>query len=66
MTIDKFKFEVTLADSGLSMKDLAERAGVSRQRISTMLNQRNVTPRTAGKIARALGVDVLEIIEVEK
>ena len=63
MTINNLKFEIALANSGLTMAQAAERAGVSRQRYGMILNQKNVTPRAAGKIARSLGVDVTEIIE---
>ena len=65
MTINDMKFEIALANSGLTVGEAAERAGISRQRYSSILNQKNVRPRTAGLIARSLGVDVTEIIETE-
>ena len=65
MRISNEKFEVALARSGLTMGQAAERAGISRQRFSMILNQKNVTPRAAGKIAIGVGVDVTEIIETE-
>ena len=66
MVIDNRKFEIALANSGLNIGQAAERAGGSRQRFSMILNQKRVTPQAAGKVAKALGVDVLEIIETEK
>ena len=63
MTINNTKFEIALAESGLSMGDLAERAGLSRQRIHTILNSKKATPQAVGKVARGLGVKVTEIIE---
>ena len=66
MVIDNRKFEIALANSGLNIGQAAERAGVSRQRFSMILNQKRVTPQAAGKVAKALGVDVLKIIETEK
>ena len=63
MTINNTKFEIALAESGLSMGELAERAGLSRQRIHTILNSKKATPQAVGKVARGLGVKVPEIIE---
>lgn len=65
MQISNPKFEIALAKSGLSIGEAAQRAGISRQRYATILNQKNVTPKVAGKIARSLNVDVTEIIETE-
>lgn len=65
MTINNSKFEIALANSGLTMSEAAERAGISRQRFSTILNQKNCTPKAVGRIARGLGVRVEEIIETE-
>lgn len=63
MEINNKKFEIALARSGLTIAQAAERAGISRQRFSMILNQKNVTPQTVGKIAKGIGVDVTEIIE---
>lgn len=65
MKISGFKFDVALANSGLTIGELAKNAGVSRNRVNVILNQKTVIPRAAGLIARGLGVDVLEIIETE-
>ncbi len=64
MTIDNKKFEIALANSGLTIGQAAERAGISRQRYAMILNQKSVTPRSVGKIAKSLGVNVTEIIEM--
>ena len=66
MRINERKFEIALANSGLTIGQAAERAGVSRQRYSTILNQKNVTPQAVGKIAKGVGVNVLDIIEAEE
>lgn len=63
MTINDNKFDIALANSGLSISEAAERANISRQRFCMILNQKRVTPQAAGKIAKALGVNVTEIIE---
>lgn len=42
MTIDNKKFEIALANSGLTVEQAAKRAGISRQRYCMILNQKNV------------------------
>ena len=42
MTIDNMKFDIALANSGLTLAQAAERAGISRQRYHVILNQKNV------------------------
>lgn len=63
MTINNRKFEIMLAERGLSMNELAKKANLSRQRVNVILNSKKITPVVAGKLARALNVSVEEIIE---
>lgn len=63
MTINDKKFEIVLANSGLTITEAAEKAGISRNRFCMILNQKRITPQAAGKIAKGLGVNVTEIIE---
>ena len=65
MKISDAKFNLALANSGLTIGQAAERAGISRQRYATILNQKRVTPQAAGKIAKGVGVKVEQIIETE-
>ena len=65
MRISDAKFDIALANSGLTIGQAAEQAGISRQRFAMILNQKRITPQAAGKIARGVGVDVTEIIETE-
>ena len=65
MRISDAKFNIALANSGLTIGQAAEQAGISRQRFAMILNQKRITPQAAGKIARGVGVDVTEIIETE-
>lgn len=65
MRIDRSKVDIQLARQTMTMKEAAERAGISRERFYTILGQRNASPKAAGHIARGLGVDVTEIIETE-
>ena len=50
-----------LAMNKWSNKVLAERAGISRQSISTILRRGTCSAVNAGRLADALGVDVREI-----
>ena len=65
MRISDAKFNIALANSGLTIGQAGEQAGISRQRFAMILNQKRITPQAAGKIARGVGVDVTEIIETE-
>ena len=63
MRIDRRKYMLARARACMGQKDL-EAAGIPRGTLCTALRG-NVKPETAGKIAKALGVDVTEIIETE-
>ena len=61
MKIDREKYLLARANACMSIKDLVA-AGIPRDTLYRA-ERKNVRPETAGKIARALGVDVTEIIE---
>lgn len=63
MTINSIRIESILAERDMTKASLAERCGVSRQNISTIIRRGTCEPRTAGKLAAGLGVSVAEIIE---
>lgn len=63
MRLSREKINLIMARKQLSLTDIAMRSGKTKQRISCILNSLNVTPRTAGIIAKALDCDVTEIIE---
>lgn len=65
MTINAIKIETRLAEMGITKAVLAERCGVSRQNISTIIRRGTCEPKTAGKLAMGLGVDVVEILGKE-
>ena len=65
MTINAIKIETRLAEMGITKAVLAERCGVSRQNISTIIRRGTCEPKTAGKLAQGLGVDVTEILGKE-
>lgn len=63
MTVSKEKVNIILAKKQTTISTLCENEGFSRARFYAILNSKNVTPKSAGRVASALGVDVTEIIE---
>ena len=65
MELSRKKIDVCLARRKMTIGQLAEKCGISRNRLNVLLNSRNITPFSAGKVASGLEVDVTEIIETE-
>ena len=63
MRLDRKKMVCAMMDADLNTKQLAERAGVSRATTCSIKNGKSCNYDTAVKLAKALGVDVTEIIE---
>ncbi len=57
------KVRLAMARNSFSVPDLAKVYGISRQRMQVIINSRNVSTKTAGRLAKALAVDVTEIID---
>lgn len=62
MRINVDKLRLACARRCINSKDLVEIAGIPRSTLSNALKRQGASPATIGKIARALGVDVLEIL----
>lgn len=62
MKIDANKLRIALARKCWMWKDLQEQSGVTGQTFRNIKAGLSVKPETAGKIARALGVDVTELL----
>ena len=65
MRINSFRINAQLARQGMTQSELAKKAGTTRQALSTLIRRGTCEPRTAGRIAAALGVDVEELIDRE-
>lgn len=63
MKIDKKAIECEKARQGLNNTQLSEKAGLPLGTLQNVLNRRKCLPVTAGKIAKALNVDVTELLE---
>ena len=63
MKADKKKLEIAMANYCMNTSDLQTVSGLPRPTVNNVITGRNVRPATIGKIAKALNVDVTEIIE---
>lgn len=64
MILDEKKLQTKLAEKEMMLKDLCEKSGVTEITLRN-IRQGKSTPRpaTIGRIAKALGVDVRDIIQ---
>lgn len=65
LKINSKKVEMMLADRCMLYSDLAKKSNLSSFTITRMRTGAEVNPSTVGKIAKALGVTVQELIETE-
>ena len=65
MKLRKDKLEIAMARACKNARDLCE-AGLSSATLVRAVRGEELTAKTVGKIARALGVDVTEIMEEVK
>lgn len=65
MNVSTRKIMVLMGANLMTQTSLAEAAGVSRVTVNSTLLKGSCSTATAGKIAKALGVDPVDIIEME-
>lgn len=63
MRLDRVKLIAEMARQNTTSSELAEKALVSRVTVSAMRCGKSVTENSARSVARALGVDVSELLE---
>ena len=63
MKINAHKIKLILAEMDMTRTDLTAKCGISRQNISTILTRGTCAPKTAGRLAKGLGVPLTEIVE---
>lgn len=63
MKADTNKLRLAMARACMNPQDLAKAAEMPPQTVNGVLRGRSVRPATLGRIAKALGVDVREIIK---
>lgn len=66
MTANINKLRLAMARACMNPQDLAKAAEMPPQTVNGVLRGRSVRPATLGRIARALGVDVIEILKEEE
>lgn len=63
MKLSKHKIDIARARSGLSDVQIAEKYGATVTATRLLFADKDVRPETAGRLARALDVDVVELLE---
>ena len=63
MNISKEKLEIAMARAKMNRNKLAEKAEMPVSTICNLYTRGRCKPATAGRIAEALGIDVVEILE---
>lgn len=65
MKVDKKKLYIAMARAELNRDTLASKAGMPIPTVCNVYQRGSCKPATAGKIAKALGIDVTEILADE-
>lgn len=66
MKANRENLRLAMARACMNPQDLAKAAKMPPQTVNGVLRGRSVRPATLGRIAKALGVDVTEILEEEE
>ena len=65
MKLDTDKIKEIMRASGINITELSQKFGCTHQYISILLKRQNTTLKTVDKLAKALGCDALDILELE-
>lgn len=65
MKVDRNKLKLAMCRACMNSKDAADAAQIPRATFNNAVTGRSIRPATLGKIARALDVDVEELIVKE-
>lgn len=63
MKANRRKLELAMAKACMNTSDLQKAAGMPRPTVNSVIGGRSSRPGTIGRIAKALGIDVTEIID---
>ncbi len=63
MKADRRKLEIAMAKACMNADDLQKKSGMPRPTVNNVISGRSVRPGTIGRIAKALHIDVTEILE---
>lgn len=65
MRVNKEKLDIAMARACMSISTLQKSTNMPRATIGRILACKKIRPETLGKVAKALGIDVTEIIGKE-
>jgi len=65
MVINSQKLMLTMARREMRAADVVEETGLSRSVVSAIIHGKKCKPVTLGKIARALGVEPEQLVDME-
>ena len=65
MKADRKKLELAMARACMNTGDLVKTSAMPRPTVNNVIVGKGVSPATLGRIARALGVDVTDILDDE-
>ena len=65
MKANRKRLEIAMANACMNTEDVQKATELPRPTINNVISGRNVRPRTIGRVAKVLGVDVTEILEEE-
>lgn len=65
MVISSKKLMIAMAGREMRAADVADEAGLTRQTVSAIVHNGRCKPVTLGKIARALGVEPKDLVDME-
>ncbi|KAF5071995.1 hypothetical protein DSECCO2_206640 [anaerobic digester metagenome] len=63
MKVDKDKLHLAMARACMNANDIQKTACMPRPTLNNVIVGRSVTPATLGKVAKALNVDVTDLLE---
>jgi predicted transcriptional regulator len=63
MKTNRKKMEIALARACMTAADISERAEMPRPTVNNVLGGRSCRPATIGRVAKALGVSIEDLIE---
>lgn len=65
MKIDSAKLEIAMANACMTTKDLSKKTGLNYSTLTRNKSGNQANPATVGKIAKALGVNAKDLIEMD-
>ena len=63
MKVNRKKLEIAMANACMNTEDIEKATGMPRSTINRVITRQGSRPGTIGKIAKILGVNVIEIID---